>query len=121
MRQAVQELGQWDTKSETAGLDPAEMVRILHEGRASAENWEERQALWRDADGSMNRGLHWPRRCYRRAEADFCGLRPDFKLGLRLARTPRCLLRLDEEFLEIPHCRRVALRQFRRDPIPQRQ
>ena len=35
-RQAAQELGQWDTKSEAAGLDPAEMVRILHEGRTRA-------------------------------------------------------------------------------------
>jgi hypothetical protein len=44
MRQAAQELGQWDTKSEAAGFDPAELVRILHEGRARArENWEARQ------------------------------------------------------------------------------
>jgi hypothetical protein len=32
-RSAAQELGLWDTKSEAAGLDPAEMIRILHEGR----------------------------------------------------------------------------------------
>jgi hypothetical protein len=32
MRQAAEELGQWDTKSETAGFDPGELVRVLHEG-----------------------------------------------------------------------------------------
>jgi hypothetical protein len=36
MRQAAQELGQWDTKSETAAFDPVEMVRLLHEGRKRA-------------------------------------------------------------------------------------
>jgi hypothetical protein len=35
-RQAAQELGHWDTKSEAAGLDQAEMIRILHEGRRRA-------------------------------------------------------------------------------------
>jgi hypothetical protein len=44
LRQAVQELGQRDTKRETAAFDPAEMVRILHEGRKRArESWEARQ------------------------------------------------------------------------------
>jgi len=43
-RQAAQELGQWDTKSETAAFDATEMVRLLHEGRKRArESWEARQ------------------------------------------------------------------------------
>jgi hypothetical protein len=32
-RQAAQELGQWNKKSETAAFDPVERVRRLHEGR----------------------------------------------------------------------------------------
>jgi hypothetical protein len=44
MRQAAHELGQWDTKSETAAVDPAEMVRLLHKGRRRARgNWEARK------------------------------------------------------------------------------
>jgi hypothetical protein len=46
MRQAAQELGQWDTKSEKAPFDQAEIVRRLNEGRARAcENWEKSQEL----------------------------------------------------------------------------
>jgi hypothetical protein len=41
--------------------------------------------------------------------------------ALRLARTPRHLLRLDEELLEIAHHRRVALRQRCHDAVPQRE
>ena len=33
VRQGAQELGQWDTKSESAAFDVAQMVRLLHEGR----------------------------------------------------------------------------------------
>src|ERR1041385_3439677 len=40
--------------------------------------------------------------------------------GLRLARTPCRFPRLNEEFMEIAHYRRVALRQFRRDLVAQR-
>jgi hypothetical protein len=40
--------------------------------------------------------------------------------GLRLARTLCRFPCLNEEFLEIAYYRRVALRQFRRDLVPQR-
>jgi hypothetical protein len=39
MRQAAQELGQWDTKSETATFDTVEMVKLLHEGRRRAREF----------------------------------------------------------------------------------
>jgi hypothetical protein len=119
-RQSAQELRQRNTKSETAAFDPAEMIRLLHEG--AAERGKTGMKGWRslrDAGGTVDGDLHKPRSRYRRAEADLAGCGTIFKLALRLARTPRCLLRLDEEFLEITHCRRVALCQFRRDPIPQ--
>jgi hypothetical protein len=52
MRQAAQELGQWDKKSETAAFDPVEMVRRLDEARkrvrelAIAQELEVRRAAW---------------------------------------------------------------------------
>jgi hypothetical protein len=49
------------------------------------------------------------------------GARANSKPALGLARTPRRLPCLDEEFLKIAHHGRIALRQFRRDPVPQRQ
>jgi hypothetical protein len=51
MRQAAQNLGQWDTKGETAAFDPVEMVRRINEGRG--EGWQPR----RDAGGGVKRGV----------------------------------------------------------------
>jgi hypothetical protein len=62
-RQPAQELGQCDTKSDAAGLDPAEMIRILHEGRRRAAS-SGKSANWRpcrDADNGVSRGVHSPR------------------------------------------------------------
>jgi hypothetical protein len=45
-RQAAEELGQWDTKSEPNHISTSEMIEILNAGRRrSREAWEERQAL----------------------------------------------------------------------------
>jgi hypothetical protein len=57
MRPAAQDLGQWDTKSEAAGLDHAELVRVLHEGRKRArESWEARQLAMRQSAQELGQG-----------------------------------------------------------------
>jgi hypothetical protein len=45
MRQAAQELGQRDTKRETAAFDPVEMVRRLNDGRKRAREFAIAQEL----------------------------------------------------------------------------
>jgi hypothetical protein len=56
-RQGAQELVRWDTKSEAAGLDRAEMVRLPHEGRKRAREFAiARQLEVRRAAGRWRRG-----------------------------------------------------------------
>jgi hypothetical protein len=57
-------LGQWEAKNETAAFDPAEIIRVLHEGRrpsARVLGSVATGSACRDADGGVNRGVHSPR------------------------------------------------------------